>query len=482
MITGVLILLPLIIAFTLFLLREQKWIKIVALAGSLVEFILSLAALYIYMTRCHCNLLINIDWLGSMGVSLRFGMDGITILMVLLTAFLIPLIIISSFSHEYKAPSAFYGLIFLMEMAFVGVFTTFDGLVFYIFWEIALIPAYFITAIWGGDDRIRITFKFFIYTFTGSLFMLVALIYLYYHTPAPHSFSLMSLYNASLTSQAKTWIFLAFFLAFAIKIPVFPFHTWQPDTYTESPAGGTMILSGLMLKMGLYGLIRFMIFLCPEAMKQWGTVAIILAVTGVIYASVIAIRQNDLKRLVAYSSIAHVGIITAGIFTLTAEGLTGAVMQMISHGITIVGLFIIIDIIERRLKTRSISALSGIAAIAPWLSAFFMVIILGSIALPLTSGFIGEFMLLLGIFEYNHWIAAFAGLTIIFSAVYMLWMYQRTMLGKTNELTANFKDLKWNEIAVLLPIVVMILWIGIFPGFFLNIASPTVWGILSYIR
>jgi NADH-quinone oxidoreductase subunit M len=490
MITGILIIFPLILALIIFSLPSVKWIKILALGGALAEFIISLWGAYLYVTQCRCNLLLNLGWMEQFGVTLRFGMDGISLLMVLLTTFLIPLILLSSFQHDYKKPSAFYGLILLMEAAFIGVFTTFDGLVFYIFWELALIPAYFITAVWGGKDRIRITFKFFIYTFTGSLFMLVAMIFLYFKTPAPHSFSIFSLYNASLTSQSEVWVFLAFLLAFAIKIPIFPFHTWQPDTYTEAPAGGTMLLSGIMLKMGLYGLLRFVIPICPHALMDWGLAAIILSVTGIVYASIIAIRQNDLKRLVAYSSIAHVGLISAGIFSLNSKALEGAVIQMVSHGINIVGLFIMISIIERRVKTRDISSLGGIATVAPWFASFFMIILLGSIALPLTNGFIGEFLILLGIFDYNHWIAAIAGSTVIFSAVYMLWMYQRTMFGNINRewisgesnSSMNFKDLNLTELLTLIPIVIMIFWIGLFPGFFLHIAEPAVMDILNLIK
>jgi len=479
-----------LLALVVFILPSIKWIKIISLGGSLAVFLLSIWGLYLYVTQCHCLLLFRSGWMENFGISLRFGMDGISLLLVLLTTFLIPLIILSSFQHDYKRPSAFYGLVLLMEAAFIGVFTTFDGLVFYIFWELALIPAYFITAVWGGNDRIRITFKFFIYTFTGSLFMLIALIFLYFQTPAPHSFSIPSLYNAMLTAKSETWIFLAFFLAFAIKIPIFPLHTWQPDTYTEAPAGGTMLLSGIMLKMGLYGLLRFMIPICPNAIREWGLIAIILAVTGIVYASIIAIRQKDLKRLVAYSSIAHVGLISAGILTLTPKALEGSIIQMISHGINITGLFIIISIIERRVRTREISSLGGIANIAPWFAAFFMIILLGSIALPLTNGFIGEFLLLLGIFEYNHFIAAFAGLTVIFSAVYMLWMYQRTMLGNINpswnpggsSSSELFTDLSLAEVLTLIPIVIMILWIGLFPGFFLHLAEPAVMDILDFIK
>jgi NADH-quinone oxidoreductase subunit M len=490
MITGILIIIPLILALIIFSLPSVKWIKIFALAGTMAEFVISLWGVYLYVTRCRCNLLLNTGWMEQFGVTLRFGMDGISLLMVLLTTFLVPLIMLSSFQHDYKRPSAFYGLILLMEAAFIGVFTTYDGLVFYIFWELALIPAYFITSVWGGKERIRITFKFFIYTFTGSLFMLVALIYLYFQTPAPHSFSILSLYNTTLSPNAETWVFLAFFLAFAIKIPIFPFHTWQPDTYTEAPAGGTMLLSGIMLKMGLYGLLRFVIPICPHALNDLGLAAILLAVTGIVYASIIAIRQKDLKRLVAWSSIAHVGLISAGIFTLNARALEGAVIQMVSHGINIAGLFIMISMIERRVKTREIDSLGGIATIAPWFAAFFMIIILGSIALPITNGFIGEFFLLLGIFEYNYWIAAIAGLTVIISAVYMLWMYQRTMLGKLNPSlqsvdpgsAVKFNDLSLTEAITLIPIVILIFWIGLFPGFFLHIAEPAVMDILHMIK
>jgi NADH-quinone oxidoreductase subunit M len=232
MITGILLILPFFFSLVIFSLKNGKWIRWIAITGSVLEFLVSLYGLFLYSTQCHCQFLLNIGWIESLNVNLRFGVDGISLLLVLLTTFLVPLIILSSIGHEYPKPSGFYGLILLMEMAFIGVFTAYDGLVFYIFWEMALIPAYFICAIWGGKNRIRITFKFFIYTFTGSLLMLVALIYLYFRTPAPHSFEIIYLYAAHLSPNEQSWIFLAFFLAFAIKIPIFPFHTWQPDTYT----------------------------------------------------------------------------------------------------------------------------------------------------------------------------------------------------------------------------------------------------------
>jgi NADH-quinone oxidoreductase subunit M len=482
MLTVILILLPLALSLILLSIRQEKAIRQFALAGSVVEFGVAVAAFIQYKTSCHCNLLFTADWLATLGVSLKFGMDGISLLMVMLTTFLVPVIILASINHAYSRPSAFYSLILLMEMALVGVFVAFDGLMFYIFWELALIPAYFICAVWGGNDRIRITFKFFIYTFVGSLFMLVALIYLYFRTPLPHSFDFQWLYAATLTPVEQTWIFVAFFLAFAIKVPVFPFHTWQPDTYAGAPAAGSMLLAGIMLKMGIYGMIRWLIPICHNAVQQYAPFVIILAVTGIVYASVIAFRQSDMKRLVAWSSIAHVGLIAAGVFALTPHAMEGAVIQMVSHGINIVGLFIVIDFIEQRTKTRNISELGGLALKAPRLAIFFMLLLLGSIALPLTNGFIGEFLLLLGLFEYSMVFAAIAGLTIIFSAVYMLRMYQQTMLGKTNEITEQVSDLTWSETAVFIPLVIMIFWIGLAPGMFLDVALPDVMQVLDYAK
>ncbi len=481
MLTVTLILLPLALSLIILLLKEQRAIRQFALAGAVVEFGISVVAFIGYKYSGQYNLFYSADWLTGLGVSLKFGMEGISLLLVMLTTFLAPIIILASFNHSYSRPSAFFSLILFMEMAMIGVFTASDGLMFYIFWELALIPAYFICAVWGGNDRIRITFKFFIYTFTGSLFMLLALIYLYFKTPLPHSFDFQWLYAVSLNPAEQIWIFLAFFIAFAIKIPVFPFHTWQPDTYTGTPAAGSMLLAGIMLKMGIYGMIRWMIPICHDAMQQWGGIVLILAITGIVYASLIAVRQSDMKRLMAYSSIAHVGLIAAGVLTMTTYAMQGAVIQMVSHGINIVGLFIVIDLIEQRTGTRTISDLGGIALKAPRLALFFMVILLGSVALPLTNGFVGEFLLLLGIFEYSAIFAAVAGLTIIFSAVYMLWMFQRTMLGKSNAKTENIRDLNRIEMATLIPLVILIFWIGLFPGIFLDMALPDVQQILFFV-
>ncbi len=361
-----------------------------------------------------------------------------------------------------------------MQFALIGVFSALDGFLFYVFWELALIPIYLICLIWGGQDRFRITLKFFIYTLGGSLLMLVALIWLWYQTPATHTFDLVTFYSLELSPSQQGWLFWALFLAFAIKMPIFPFHTWQPDTYVDSPTPGTMLLSGIMLKMGVYGVLRWLLPVVPDGVNQWSLTVIILSVIGIVYASIIAMAQKDFKRLIAYSSIAHVGLISAGIFSLTQQGIQGGIIQMISHGIVVVGLFYIAEILSARMETRDMSSLGGIRNQAQNFSTFFFIIVLASVALPLTSGFVGEFLLLNGIFQYNAIIAGVAGLTIILGAVYMFRAFQKISLGESNNLTRQFTDLNKTEKCVLMPLVVIIFWIGIYPDVILNIAGPSV--------
>ena len=471
MLTVILILLPLVAAVGLFFIKGECWARNLSLAAALAEFGIAIAALVQYFLYCHCQLLFRLDWLASYGISLKFGMDGLSMLMTLMTTFLVPVILYSTYGLKLERPSSFYSLIMLMQAGLIGVFTAFDGMMFYIFWELTLIPAYFIAGYWGGENRIRITLKFFAYTFSGSLLMLVAIIYLYFRTPFPHSFDHIWLYASSLNPGEQLWIFLAFFIAFAIKIPVFPFHTWQPDTYVTAPYSGSMLLGGLMSKMGLFGMIRWMIPITYSVLNKTDGLFIIFPVIGIVYASLIAIRQDDLKRFIAYTSIAHLGLVAAAIMALNAQAMQGAMIQMVSHGINITGLFIIIQYIEGRTGTTSIAGLGGIASRAPRLAALFMIILLGSVALPLTNGFTGEFLILLGLFKYNVVIAAVSGLTIIFSAVYMLWMYQRVMLGYTNTATENFQDLSWKEMIPLIALVIMVIWIGVAPGMFMSLTE-----------
>src|SRR3569832_2089627 len=418
-----LLLLPFIGAIALLLFAKEVNAKRAALVISLLGFASTLGIAGIFNPLEGTQFLADWMWVQSLGIHFKIGMDGISLLLVLLTNFLVPIIILSSFNREYKNPKLFYSLILFMQMALIGVFIALDGFLFYIFWELALIPIYLICLMWGGADRVRITLKFFIYTLFGSLLMLVGLIYLYLQTPGAHTFDINAFYALHLSASEQTWLFWAFFLAFAIKMPVFPFHTWQPDTYTDAPTPGTMLLSGIMLKMGIYGVIRWLLPVVPQGVADWGATAMVISIIGIIYASCIAMVQKDFKRLIAYSSIAHVGLISAGIFSLTLQGLQGGIIQMLSHGSNIVGMFFISDIIMQRMKTRNLPELGGIRNVAPQFATYFIIVLLATVALPLTNGFIGEFLKKNGVYQYNAYMAGVAGLTIILGAVYMLVSY-----------------------------------------------------------
>ncbi|WP_025146336.1 NuoM family protein [Pedobacter jeongneungensis] len=458
-----------------------KSAKIVSTVFSVTSLVLALVIACNFIPNANTQFEVNLPWIADLGINFHAGIDGISMLVVLLTNLLVPIIILSSYKHEYKNPAAFYGLILFMQCGLLLVFTALDAFLFYIGWEAALIPIYFICAIWGGKDRIRINMKFFVYTIAGSLFMLMGIIYLYLQNPA-HNFDIQAFYALNLDSAQQGWIFWAFFIAFAIKMPIFPFHTWQPDTYTAAPAQGTMLLSGIMLKMGIYGVIRWLLPIVPAGVYDWGQVAIILSIIGIVYASLIAFTQKDAKRLVAYSSIAHVGLISAGIFAFNQQGMQGAMVQMLSHGINVVGLFFVLDIIFSRVKTNKIEELGGIAKVAPQLAIAFLIIVLGTVALPGTNGFIGEFLLLMGVYNYGIWAAAIAGLTIIFGAVYMLRMYQNVMLGETNSLTITFTDIKGTEKLVLYTICALIIVLGVYPKPILHLTEASVQHLLEQVN
>ena len=328
----------------------------------------------------------------------------------------------------------------------------------------------------------KFVIKFFIYTFIGSLFMLLSLLYVYLQTPGSHSFAWADLVQAPLSTTDANFVMLGFFLAFAVKMPVFPFHTWQPDTYVTSPTGGTMLLAGIMLKMGVYGVIRWMVPLAPEGMHYWAPVFMALAVIGIVYASIIAIKQTDLKRLIAYSSIAHVGLIAAGVLAWNKTGMQGSLIQMLNHGINVVGLFYVVDLIERRIGTRTLADMGGIAKSAPKFAALFMIIMLGSVAVPLTNGFPGEFLLLNGVWNYNMWLGIAAGLTIIFGAVYMLRAYGLAIFGESNRETAQFQDVNAQEWVVLGVIAGLVIVLGFFPQVVLNLTDGSVNRILGAVQ
>jgi NADH-quinone oxidoreductase subunit M len=423
------------------------------------------------------------SWISGLNINFALGADGITMVLLLLTALLIPVIILSNFYRNEARNPLFFGLILFMQAALMGVFLAKDVFLFYFFFEVTLLPIYFLCAIWGGENRIAVTFKFFVYTLFGSLFMLLALVYLYYQTPGSHSAYITDLYKLTLDAKQQGLVFAAILLAFAIKMPLFPFHSWQPDTYVTAPAAGSMLLAGIMLKMGTYGLIRLLLPIVPYAVSDWGYIPISLAVIGIVYGSIIAIMQQDIKRLIAYSSFAHVGLMAAGILTKSASGIQGAIIQMLAHGINVVGLFIIADIVFRRTDTQQLNALGGLTQKARNLTICFIIIMLGAVALPLTNGFVGEFLLLKSLFDYKPIVAAIAGLGIILGAVYMLRLIQKTLFGPIQDThTVQFTDLNWYEKAALYPLVALVLLLGVAPNLILKISEPAVNQLLTLIN
>jgi len=426
------------------------------------------------------NISVINSWINQPKISFALNGDGLGLAMVLLTAALTPIIIFSSFGNEYKNAKGFYGLILFMAFAMAGTFLAADGLLYYIFWELALIPIYFIALIWGNGDaeeRRKAVVKFFIYTLAGSLFMLTAFIYLY--TKAG-SFLIEDLYKVNLSACEQFWVFLAFFLAYAIKIPIIPFHTWQANVYQKAPTVGTMLLSGIMLKMGLYSVLRWQLPLAPIAAKEYMHIFIALGIAGVIYGSIVALKQKDLKKLLAYSSLAHVGLISAGSYTLTLDGFRGSVMQMIAHGFVVVGLFFTAEVIFRRYETREIGEMGGIRAQSPKFTSMFLILVLASVALPSTFNFVGEFTVLYSLSQINIWFAILGGTTIILGAYYMLRMFQHVMLGETNSKT--FADVTLNEGISFAVIIAVLLFFGFYPKPITDLITPSLENILQVIN
>lgn len=469
MVPVLLILIPLVTGFVTFFLKNGQSAKSWALLASLATLVVSVLGL----TAMHDakNLEYSCDWLTAINSSFAVKMDGMSLILCLLNAVAYPLVILSSWKNEYQKPNNFYALMLLAQAGMMGVFVASDALLFYFFWELALIPMYFLCSQWGGEKRIAVTFKFFVYTFVGSLLMLIGILYIQSHTPL-HSFSLQSFLDSKLPGHTQQWLFWLFFVAFAIKMPVFPLHTWQPDTYEQAPTATTMILSGVMVKMGIFGLLRWLLPVMPLASFEWADFITPLSLAGAVYASLIAIRQDDLKRLVAYSSIAHIGLMCAACFAQNTAGFQGVMIQMFNHGINIIGLWIMVEITERQFGTRKISELGGIASKAPVLATFLVIIALANIALPLTNAFPGEFLMFNGIFSswtvYNVWFTFLAGLGIIFGAVYTLNMIRKVFYGETNELTQQAKDISMNQKLVLGVIVVIIFVLGVYPQLMLD--------------
>ena len=460
---------------------REPLVRNIALVASLVTFA---ATLYLWAQFDPSSAAYQFEeryaWMPHFGIQYYIGIDGISLLLVVLTAFLTPLALLSSWESVHKGVKGFSFFILALETAMLGVFASIDLFLFYVFWDAMLIPMYFLIGIWGYERRIYAAVKFILYTMAGSVLMLVAIIALavvHAQTSATGlpSFNLLDLYGLELTRRFETWAFLAFAIAFAIKVPLFPFHTWLPDAHVEAPTAGSIILAGVLLKMGTYGLLRFAFPLFPLATAAFAPWLAALAVIGIIYGALVAMVQPDLKKLVAYSSVSHLGFVVLGLCALNVQGVQGSVYQMLNHGVSTGGLFMMVGILSDRRHTRLISEYGGLKAVTPQLVRVFLIITLASIALPMTNGFIGEFLILIGAFKWSPKLAAFAATGVILSAVYMLWMFQRVNYGPIkNEHNRTLPDLTPREWVMVAPIVAMSIFMGVLPNVFLNPMRPSV--------
>ena len=479
MIPVLLILIPLLSGIITFFLRNERTVKSWALLSSIATLIVSLFSLG--MLKGNSQLAYDTQWLPLLGSRFSVSLDGMGKMITLLTAISFPVIFAATYKNSYSKPASFYALMLLSQAGLMGVFCAADLLLFYFFWELALIPVYFLSSIWGGEKRIQVTFKFFIYTFIGSLLMLLGILYVYFQTPG-HSLAMSQVYNLTFPDGKETYLFWLFFIAFAIKMPIFPFHTWQPDTYEQAPTAVTMVLSAIMVKMGVFAVIRWLLPMFPDASQSMSHFVILLAVIGMLYASLIAIKQDDMKRLIAYSSIAHIGLMGAAMFTSDPSALQGVMFQMFAHGINVLGLWITADVIEKQTGTRKFSELGGLAQKSPTLAILFVIMALANIALPLTNAFIGEFLMFSGLFKYNIWMASIALISIILAAVYTLWMVQKVFYGDATESNLPVVNLPTGTWLMLMILVVVILVFGVYPQPMINLTTDTVTKLIAQIK
>ena len=424
-------------------------------------------------------------WIPQFGITYALGVDGISLLLIVLTGFLTPIALLCSWESVHKKTRAFCIAVLLLEAAMIGVFVSLDLFLFYVFWDAMLIPMYFLIGIWGYDRRLYAAVKFLLYTMAGSVLMLLAILGLAgLHASATgnYSFDLLALYDLTVPSHLQTWFFLAFALAFAIKVPLFPFHTWLPDAHVEAPTAGSVILAGVLLKMGTYGLVRFAFPLFPEAAVFFAPYLALLAVIGIIYGALVAMVQPDMKKLVAYSSVSHLGFVVLGLAALNTNGVQGAVYQMLNHGISTGGLFLIVGMLSDRRHTRLIAEYGGLKHVTPRLVAAFLIVTLASIGLPGLNGFVGEFLILLGAFAWKPWYAVFAATGVILSATYMLWMFQRVNYGPVTEKNKDLPDLKPREWVLLVPVIALSILMGVLPNIFLRPMAPSIERMLNQVR
>ncbi len=481
MLLSLLIFLPLWYALVVALLPDRRWIRPVSLALSLLHFVISAGLFYQYdPSKPTMQLVEKAAWLPTFGINYFVGIDGISFWLVILSTFLTPLVILGSWSAIEEKVRSFHICIFLLLTAMVGTFVALDAILFYVFFEASLIPMYFLVGVWGGTRRLYATMKFFIYTMAGSLFMLVAIIALIFMAEEQlgvMSASILDFYKLDIPFIANDWLntqtllFWAFAVAFAIKVPMFPVHTWLPDAHVEAPTPGSVILAAVMLKMGTYGFMRFVLPIFPEASEYFAFLFMVLGAIGIIYGALVAMVQPDIKKLVAYSSVSHMGYVMLGLFALNIYGATGGFYQMLNHGISTGALFLLVGMIYERTHSRLIADYGGLAKAAPVYAIVFLIVTFSSIAVPLTNGFVGEFLILLGAFAANKALAGVAVLGVILGAVYMLWAVKRMFFGEAGKVVADAHgdlDMGTREMFVMAPLVLLIFWMGIFPGDFLH--------------
>ena len=475
--------LPLVGAVFLLLVRGDPDIvarnsRYVALWASLTTFVVSLLLWYHFdNSAAGFQYVERHPWMPSFGIDYHMGVDGISVFFVILSTFLTPICVLASWEAIQVRVKEYMISFLLLETLMVGMFCALDFVVFYVFFEGVLIPMFLIIGVWGGGNRVYAAFKFFLYTLTGSVLMLVAILVMYYDAGTTDIPRLM---QASFAPELQIWLWLALFASFAVKVPMWPVHTWLPDAHVEAPTAGSVILAGVLLKMGAYGFLRFSVPMLPYASEFFTPLVYTLSVIAIIYASLVALAQEDMKKLIAYSSVAHMGFVTIGIFTLTMQGLQGALVQMLSHGVLSSALFLCVGVVYDRLHSREIARYGGLVHRMPVYAAVFMVFMLGSVGLPGTSGFVGEFLVLLGAFQVNTWVAAFATTGIILGAAYMLYMYRRVIFGAlTKDDLKTMLDLSPREVAVFAPLVAVTLWMGIYPVPFLEVMEPAVANLIT---
>ncbi|MBI1735618.1 MAG: NADH-quinone oxidoreductase subunit M [Candidatus Rokubacteria bacterium] len=489
-VTSLVTFLPAVGAVLLALLprRADRALRVGALLVSLLAFVASLPLWFLFdADSADYQFEEAVRWMPGLGVSYHVGIDGISLLLVLLTTFLTPIALVSAWHAIEERTKEFVIAMLVLETGMLGVFVALDLFLFFVFWEAMLIPMYFIIGVWGGTHRVYAAIKFVLYTMAGSALMLLAILALYYQHGAAtgaFTFDLPTIARWVMPpGTAQTLMFLAFALAFAIKVPLFPFHTWLPDAHVEAPTAGSVILAGVLLKMGTYGFLRFCLPLFPDASVALAGVVFTLSLVGIVYGAWVSTVQPDLKKLVAYSSVSHLGFVMLGIFTFTPQGLVGGVIQMINHGLSTGALFLMVGMIYERRHTRLIEDFGGLWKVIPAFSALFLIVSLSSLGLPGLNGFVGEFLILVGAFQVNGWLAAVATTGIIFAAVYLLWMYQRVVFGEIrHEENRHLRDLGLREWAILAPVLVFIVWIGVYPSLFTEKTRVSVEALIAQVQ